>query len=427
MFTNDYRDSSRIAFMRSTFVSVFNWVRGKETPLVLILAFFVGIAGALYSLYLGGTLDFADEREYISIASNLALRGVFSLDGIHPTAYRPPGYPFLLAAFIKLGAGVMLLRLVNFAFLIGTIVLIYILAIRICSKEAGMISAVLVLCYPVLFYTAGTLYPQTLAGLLFILAVIPFASSRVELKRCTLSGLTFGLLVLTVPTFVFALSVSAAWLVFSTIKTGLRNAVVLLSSAAIMILPWTVRNYAQFGDFVFVSLNSGTNLLLGNSEFTTANSGVKANIRQYSNNFNLNEIELDKHYRIEALKFIKENKIHSLKLYLLKVANYFNYDISTATAARTIAAQDMIMLVSYGFLLFIAFIRLSYARTYKFSQFEALLVLLYVLNALFSAVFFTRIRFRLPFDLLLIIVDSVFIFNVVNTRWWQPLKHTNER
>lgn len=405
--------------MRPTFVTFFNWVKRKETTLVLILVLFVGIGGALYSFYLGDTLDFGDEREYISIASNLALHGVFSFDGIHPTAFRPPAYPFLLAVFIKFGAGVMLLRLVNFAFLAGTIILIYILAIRICSKEAGIISVVLVLCYPVLFYTGGTLYPQTLAGLLFILALIPFATRGGELKRCTLSGLTFGLLVLTVPTFVFALGVCAVWLVFSTTKTGLRNAVVLLSSAAIVILPWTVRNYAQFGDFVFVSSNSGANLLLGNSEFTRPNSGVNVDIRQYSKNLSLNEIELDKHYRNEALNFIKENKIHSAKMYFLKVANYFNYKVSTATAARTIAAQDPIMFVSYGLLLLIAFTRLLYAATYKMSQFEVLIVLLYVLNAFFSAVFFTRIRFRIPFDLLLVIINSVFISKLVNTRWRQ--------
>jgi hypothetical protein len=40
------------------------------------------------------------------------------------------------------------------------------------------------------------------------------------------------------------------------------------------------------------------------------------------------------------------------------------------------------------------------------SQEEACLIALYFVNALFSAVFFTRIRFRLPMDWLLLAIDA---------------------
>jgi hypothetical protein len=422
-YNGDCNDRGAAALMRPTVVSLLNRMKNKEIIFALVLAMVASIFGLFYSFHLGNTLDFLDEHEYISIATNLAQHGMFSLDGIHPTAYRAPTYAFLLAAFIKLGAGVALLRFVNFVFLAWTIIAIYVLVMRISSRGAGAISAVLVFCYPVLFYTAGTLYPQTLAGLLFILSLIPLAASGVDPKRCVLSGLTFGLLVLTVPTFVFALAVCAVW-IFSTTKPGLRNAVILVSSAAIVISAWTVRNYAQFGDFVFVSSNSGINLLLGNSELTTPNSGVNPIIIQrYGKNDAANEVELDKHYRDEAIRFITENKIHSFNMYIFKFINYFNYSVSTVTAPRTISIQDGIMLITYGLLLSITVIRLFYAWTYRLSNFEVLIVLLYILNGLFSAIFFTRVRFRLPFDLLLIIVSSIFIAELFYAAKYRKAAH----
>lgn len=43
------------------------------------------------------------------------------------------------------------------------------------------------------------------------------------------------------------------------------------------------------------------------------------------------------------------------------------------------------------------------------SPLERYLLALYLLDALIQAVFFTRIRFRLPFDLLLIALDALFL------------------
>ena len=129
---------------------------------------FILIFGFAYSLYLGSNFRYPDEKDYYTIARNIAFTYQRSLDGIHPSAYHCPGYPFLLSIFIFFGANIVFLRFLNFIALALSVYLLY----RILKEEApnlsGVISSLLVICYPVLFYTAGMLYPQTIAGTLLL-------------------------------------------------------------------------------------------------------------------------------------------------------------------------------------------------------------------------------------------------------------------
>jgi len=67
------------------------------------------------------------------------------------------------------------------------------------------------------------------------------------------------------------------------------------------------------------------------------------------------------------------------------------------------------MLITYGPLLLLFASRVLLVKLFRPSAFETLLGALYVCSALTTAVFFTRIRFRLPFDFLLIIIVAMFL------------------
>mgnify|MGYP007051337546 CR=1 len=75
------------------------------------------LCGLGYSLYLGDALRFPDEGQYYRIAVHLAAGDGYTLDGVTPTAIRPPGYPLFLALFVRLGAPVIGLRYLNFIML----------------------------------------------------------------------------------------------------------------------------------------------------------------------------------------------------------------------------------------------------------------------------------------------------------------------
>lgn len=406
-----------------------------------ILAYIL-LFGIIYSLYLGSNFRFIDEKDYYTIARNIAFTHQRSLDGVHPSAFHCPGYPFFLSIFIFFGANIVCLRFLNFIALTLSVYLLY----RILKEEApglsGVIGCLLVVCYPVLFYTAGMLYPQTIAGTLLLgimyLARSPHHSSYPRGKSSKgegvpwIIGLLFGTLILFVPAIILLLVPFLGWMILNE-QTGQKwkKAVIIILVALCMVGLWTLRNYLVFKSFVFVNSNSGVVLLLGNSENTTPNAGVNVDISKYSNEadrLGLDEIGRDRYYREKALKFIRDNKVKALKLYFLKLLNYFNYRNELGTKTETARWKDVLMLVTWGPLLILFLVRLLFAiwipphlrplphgeRKLAFSKFEGLLILLYFAGALIYALFGTRIRYRLPFDFLLIMIVTMFLNRVLS-------------
>jgi hypothetical protein len=77
---------------------------------------------------------------------------------------------------------------------------------------------------------------------------------------------------------------------------------------------------------VFVSTNSGENLLVGNSENTKPLDGRNVDISSYESVARaMDEVERDRYYRDQAIQYILGHPLESSKMYLLKVVNYFNY------------------------------------------------------------------------------------------------------
>ena len=394
------------------------FIERRDHAIVVVLVTVVILLGLLYSTYLGNELRYLpDEQDYYDLATSIALRHRYSLDGERPTAYRPPGYPLFLSFSILLGANIVHLRFLNFMALGLCIYLLYRILKKQSSQFAATLGAVFVVCYPVLFYTAGTLYPQTVASLLFLLLIYLLTGNATSHRLPLLCGLLFGYLILTIPTFIFALFVFAIWSWFSKKVVGAKEFSVTLATALLIIGAWCARNYMVFDTFVFVSSNSGENLLRGNSENTTPNAGVTVDISEYATEAaQLNEIERDAYYRSKAIEFILGHKVHAVKLYVQKLLNYFNYRNELSTQSEASSAKDFLMLVTYGPLLLLFVCRILLVKLFRPSAFETLLISLYVSSALFAALFFTRIRFRLPFDFLLIMIVATFLRNAF--RMW---------
>jgi hypothetical protein len=71
--------------------------------------------------------------------------------------------------------------------------------------------------------------------------------------------------------------------------------------------------------------------------------------------------------------------------------------------------HDWVVALTYYPLLLLALVRLAAFRRYPLERAESLIYLLYFVNAIVSAVFFTRLRFRIPFDFVLIAINAVFL------------------
>lgn len=389
-------------------------VHEKKYIGIVLVSIIFWLAALGYSIYKGDYLPYPDERWYFNdYAQNLVKFHIFSMDGINSTAFNPPGYPFFLAVFVRLGFGIITARLMNFLAMFLTLLCVFSLLDDQTHKLAAILAVFLALGYPVLFYTAGTLYPQTLGAFFFILATLLYWKEPFTTKKAVFSGVALGIAILTIPTFLFVPFFFVFFSIFIR-KDTLTKTALLFIVVFVTIAPWTLRNYLVFHRFKPISTNFGLNFLLGNSSATTPNNGTIAligisNILEEADRLGLDEFERDEFYTKHALAFIQQNPKHYITLYFLKVANYFNFRNDLQTDSESSLTKDLLMLFTYGVFLLITVLRVLLFHKYPFSKLEVFLILLYFGNAFISALAFTRIRFRLPFDYLLIILVAMFL------------------
>ena len=388
-----------------------------STRILITLCALTIIFGVVYSTNLGDRFLFADEKEYYGLAGNLASMQRYTYSGQHPSVYRPPGYPLILSVLRLFGAELVHLRILNYVFLSGCMLLAYRMLKKRASGRAGTIAAIIIFCYPVLLYTAGTLYPTILASFLLLTTLHILTQPDLSAKNSIFAGLLFGFLILTIPSFVFALGVILIWLWFTQKKSRAKVVSLTLLAAALICSIWITRNYIVFRSFVFISANGGLNLILGNSEYTKPNSGYDVDISAYyRNTLKMNDIERDDYYKKKAIEYVLNHKAQSIKLYALKALNYFNFTSGTDTSILKNQSANILMLVTYGPILTLFILRLASFRRRPLTPFEWILVILYLSNALFSAIFFTRIRFRLPYDFLIILVVALYLDSFLLSR-----------
>lgn len=395
--------------MSKKFSSLIPFLEERSEVIANVLIVLTLLLGIAYSLYLGNAIHYYDETEYQEIARNISDHGTVAFNDLEPTAWRPPGYPFILAIFMHLGANTIFLRIVNFIALAISMKLLYSI-LRPQSGLAALLGIILILAYPVVFYTASTIYPQTIATTLLLLSILLFYKSKtITTWASIVIGIAQGILILMIPTFIFSLIFLCAWTFLRKIPHRLKTSLLIFVVALLVITPWTIRNYIVFDAFVPVSTNSGINFLLGNSPHTEPNLGVNIDLSEYraGNSFK-NEVEADNYYRDQAFEYIKNNKWKSFKLYIEKFFNYFTTSNVLATASEGSAVRTLVLTLSYGLLLALAIVRLIYTYKSPLTKFEWFLLLFYVLNGASMALFFTRIRFRLPFDFILILFGAPF-------------------
>jgi 4-amino-4-deoxy-L-arabinose transferase-like glycosyltransferase len=361
----------------------------------------------------GGRVRYADEIDYLGHAQRLVQGLGYVLPDGQPSAYRPPGYAFVLAAGLGLGGGVLALQLFNVLCLVASV-----LVMRQLLGQAHPVARAalpwLVVAYPVLMYTASTLYPQTFCLLLLVSILCLVLRAQGRWWPLAAAGLLFGALLLTAPSFVLLTPLLVSWLAWQAWVTrqgwhrGLLQAALAGLCAASVLAPWLWRNQQVFGEPVFIATNGGINLLLGNNAKAGPNTGVNVDIYgEVEKLASLNEVARSRAFQQMALDWMRANPQQAASLYARKVLNYFNFRADTANRQESSLAKDLLMALTYYPLLAVAVWRLSLWRRRPLSQAEGLLWLFYLSNAFLAAVFFTRIRFRLPFDGLLIMLAAL--------------------
>lgn len=391
--------------------------------IVYVIGSIYAVAGTAYAVGLGENLRYLDERVYHQLATTLVDTGEYATPDGQPTAYRPPGYPFLLAAVDRLGLGIVEMRLLGVAALVGLIWLAFKFGSLVHSRPAGVLAALLTAGYPLLVFTAGTLYPQVhaafllLFGLYLSLRALDLPNGTRRYWYVAGAGLSWGVLILAVPTFGPSVLVVIGWLVWRHRRRVAPLAASLLVVTAVLPTAWMIRNAVVLDAFVPVSTNNGINLLLGNSEGISPGGGRVGDVSQYeevARNQQLSEVEIDRFYRDQAWTWIRENPDDAGWLYVRKVVNNFSFRNELATTGERSALRDAVSAVSFYPLLALFALRVLLARRWGLSSLEKLLIGLVLGNVLLLAVFYTRLRFRVPLDAVMIISSAAMAMELLN-------------
>jgi 4-amino-4-deoxy-L-arabinose transferase-like glycosyltransferase len=140
---------------------------------------------------------------------------------------------------------------------------------RAFGERAGLVAAGAAAFYPELVWFASHFWAETVFTVLLWWAVERLLAADGEAggKAALASGLLWGLAVLTRETVLYFLPLAALWLAWRR-AGGTRRAAMLLATAALVVLPWTLRNWVVFDAFVPVSTSGALNLWQGNTRLS---------------------------------------------------------------------------------------------------------------------------------------------------------------
>ncbi len=186
--------------------------------------------------------------------------------------FRPPGYPWLLAAvYTVAGPGYLAPRVLQMLFGLLSAFLVFALGRRWYGQAAGLFAAALAASYWIfLFFEAEFMEPPLLI-LLLLLALMTAArwSEAFTPRRAVVAGLLLGLAALVRPNVLVLPPVFLLWAWWLARRRERRGqgfrkpALIFAAAAALAVAPATVRNVLVAGDPVLVTSNAGVNLFVG--------------------------------------------------------------------------------------------------------------------------------------------------------------------
>ncbi len=245
---------------------------------ILVFLFVLALVPRILAAALSGQVILGDEADYsrlaISILEGKEYRSDFPLGF---TNARPPLYP-LFIAIIYLFTNKSILAVKLAQALLGALICIVAFFIakevfndRRISFGTGVIYAL----YPLSIHFSASLASETLFTLLLAFAIFYLFKGygRPNLKNMLLSGLFLGLAALTKPVILAFVPFLILWLILFSSEnalSGLKGAVVVMLFMILTILPWTLRNYIVFKEFIPISTGGGVTFHIYNNENTFA-------------------------------------------------------------------------------------------------------------------------------------------------------------
>ncbi len=358
-----------------------------------------------------------DEFYYLEASQNL-----YSGEGyrVHdaPTAYHPVGYSLCLSLFHFTGFdSVFAFQVAQvFAFLLLLFVL-YRFCRILFDEKVALVAIFLVAFYPYWIFTPARLLPTTFFTLFLLLATFFLYKKKVNPSKvnAVLAGFCFGITVLMKSTALIVFISALIWYFFASperTRQRLATITLLMILVIVVLAPWLYRNSLVFGK-PLLGTNFGYNLWLGSHADANLHSSVNQKAipeslqKQLSQA--LNEVERDRIFLNAALREIARSPGEAFWGFLKKSVYFWRPNISPTTSKhfhttslQWISILSVMPLLVFALLGFYSALRNGNTDLY-------LLVIYIVVFTLVHALFFPKVRFRLPVDIYLFMPAAYFI------------------
>lgn len=245
-----------------------------------IVATVVLVHGMLYAFTMYGvqshgltphdfiSMDGGDSYEYATLAQTMLSTGRFAMSPTSaPETFRTPAYPWFVAGVLALTKDIVYLPLFQIMLSALSAALIFLIGARFFNRTVGVISAVLFALDP-----AGPMVTfVSMSDILFVFLLLVgtyllVSYTPISRWRVFVSGVVFGVFVLTRPMGLYIVPVFAAWLLWEnrhTWKQAVTITGIFLAGVFFIVAPWMARNYAYFGHAATSSIGT-YNLLFYN-------------------------------------------------------------------------------------------------------------------------------------------------------------------
>lgn len=411
----------------------------ERPPKSLVAVLLLGVILRVVYVLLFVDLGHIQYWEYGEIVNNLlAGKGysLFHFDGLRntilfdpgaspdPSAWMAPGYVAFLVPFFYIPIITLRNALVLFVQIVfgGILILTtYRFTRDHFSAKAAMYAAAITAILPEFIYATASVTPTLLyqLGIVAVLGLL-YPATPVDLRKAILIALISAGLVAIRPEFLLFVGLTMVLLIY---RRQVRAAMVIVAVVVLFLLPWQLRNYSVFGEWVPLTTSGGLNLFRGHNEVQIgawSDDYIEQHVPSIAHGPRF-ELELNALYEARALDFARSHPLLEIENSGLKVVRFWFFDPSDGRTTR------LLYIVPWGLMLLLALVGIFRSRGWTFHR-VSLLFLGY--STLIVIVFFVLPRYQTMMKIALVPFAAVGLEWMLNSqfirsiRWRRPFFRT---